>query len=120
MRRVVAIAIALSALHSTAKANAQTPTWTEDIAPLMQDKCMNCHRPGEVAPMSLLTYNDARPWARSIQRMVEERIMPPWHADPQFGDFGNNRRMTQRQIDMITEWAAAGAPRGEGTWTPPD
>jgi hypothetical protein len=123
MRNVVSIAIALlalSAFHSTAQANAQAPTWTEDIAPLMQDKCMNCHRPGEVAPMSLLTYNDVRPWARSIERMVESRIMPPWHADPQFGDFGNNRRMTQRQIDLISEWVAAGAPHGEGTWTPPD
>lgn len=119
MRRVVSIAIASVALGAV-HARAQAPTWTADIAPLMQDKCMNCHRPGEVAPMSLLTYNDARPWARSIQRMVEERIMPPWHADPDYGVFGNNRRMTQRQIDMVTEWVEAGAPHGDGTWTPPD
>ena len=70
--------------------------------------------------MSLLTYENVRPWARSIQRMTADRIMPPWHADPQYGEFGNNRRMTQRQIDMIAEWVAAGAPHGPGTYTPPD
>jgi hypothetical protein len=113
-------AVAAGIVALVPAADAQTPTWTENIAPLMQDKCMNCHRPGEVAPMSLLTYADVRPWARSIRRMVEERIMPPWHADPQYGDFGNNRRMTQRQIDMIGEWVDAGAPQGPGVWTPPD
>jgi hypothetical protein len=123
--KIHSLGIALSAAFALAAvapsaADAQSPTWTADIAPLMQDKCMNCHRPGEVAPMSLLTYADVRPWARSIQRMTADRIMPPWHADPQYGEFGNNRRMTQRQIDMIGEWVAAGAPHGPGEWTPPD
>src|SRR5512134_4185543 len=111
---LVALGAAQASAQTTAQASTAAPTWTENIAPLMQDKCMNCHRPGEVAPMSLLTYADVRPWARSIRSMVDARIMPPWHADPQYGDFGNNRRMTQRQIDMIGERVDAGAPHGPG------
>lgn len=105
----------------TGDARAQdVPTWTDDVAPLVRDNCMNCHRPGEVAPMSLLTYDDVVPWARSIRLMVEDRVMPPWHADPAYGDFGNNRRMTPRQIETIAQWVEAGTPHGEGAFTPPE
>ena len=120
MTRIHSLGLAVAVALGAAQAQAQVPTWTQDIAPLMQDKCMNCHRPGEVAPMSLLTYENVRPWARSIRQMVEERIMPPWHADPQYGEFGNNRRMTPRQIEMVSQWVAAGAPRGPGEYTPPE
>jgi len=95
------------------------PTWTDDIGPLMSQSCMNCHRPGQIAPMSLLTYEEVLPWVRSIRLMVRNRIMPPWHADPRYGDFGNDRRLSDEQVDMMVQWVGAGAPRGEGTFTQP-
>lgn len=116
---LVTVAVALVGGASPAAAQS-APTWTEDVAPIMRDKCMNCHRPGQVAPMSLLTYEDAAPWARSIRLMVRDRIMPPWHADPAYGDFGNNRRMTDKQVNTIVRWAEAGTPHGPGEFTPPD
>lgn len=96
------------------------PTWTGEVGPLLARSCMNCHRPSQVAPMSLLTYEEARDWAPLIKIMVEERIMPPWHADPRHGDFGNDRRLSDQEIATIARWVDAGAPRGEGEFTPPE
>jgi len=90
------------------------PTFNKDIAPILFDRCVACHRPGEVAPMSLLSYGDARPWAASIKRMVQTRRMPPWPADPQFGDFKNNRRLSEEQVATIVAWVDGGAPEGDG------
>ena len=70
--------------------------------------------------MSLLTYDEAQPWARSIRLMVQDRIMPPWHATPEYGEFGNNRRMTPRQIQTVVDWVEGGTPEGPGDWTPPE
>ncbi len=95
------------------------PTWVADVGPIMADKCMNCHRPGQIAPMNLLTYEDVRPWAPSIGMMVAESIMPPRHADPQYGVFGNDRRLSDAQVRAIVDWVDAGAPRGQGEFTPP-
>ncbi len=95
------------------------PTWTRDVGPLLADSCMSCHRPGEVAPMSLLSYEEARPWAKSIRQVVRERIMPPWKADPRYGRFSNDRRLTGEQVRTIEEWVSGGAPRGEGDFTSP-
>jgi hypothetical protein len=121
MRTVLAVGVLSTLVLGATGLQAQdVPTWTADVGPLMLDKCMNCHRSGEVAPMSLLTYEEVRPWARSIRSMVEARIMPPWHADPAYGEFGNNRRMTQMQINTISTWVAAGMPRGEGAFAAPD
>ena len=99
--------------------NASAPTWTRDVGPLMATSCMSCHRPGEVAPMSLLSYEEARPWARSIRQVVREGIMPPWKADPRYGRFSNDRRLTGEQVRKIMDWVAADAPRGDGEFTPP-
>src|ERR1700720_3815640 len=66
-------------------------TFSKDIAPIFQRVCQNCHRPGSIAPMSLLSYKDARPWARSIKEKVATGVMPPWHADPHYGSFANDR-----------------------------
>src|SRR5262249_30655691 len=77
-----------------------------------QRNCQSCHRPGQIGPMSLLTYQDARPWARSIKAKVEARQMPPWFADPQHGQFANDRSLKQSEIDTIVKWADAGAPQG--------
>src|SRR5438132_3854211 len=88
-------------------------TFTRDVAPIFYNRCVECHRPGEIAPMSLLTYNEARPWARSIKEKVVGRTMPPWLADPSFGHFANDRRLSQKEIDTISAWVDAGAPRGD-------
>src|SRR5262249_11327942 len=69
--------------------------------------------PGDIAPMSLLTYRDARPWARSIRQRVVDREMPPWHADPKYGTFSNDRRLSDEDVATIDAWAAHGAPEGD-------
>src|SRR5690348_3848540 len=89
------------------------PTFNKDIAPILYANCASCHRPGEVAPFSLLTYQDAAKRAALISGAVTQRFMPPWKAEPGFGDFAGERRLTQAQIAMIQEWAKAGAPEGD-------
>src|SRR5436305_11597398 len=90
------------------------PTFNKDVAPILFANCIACNRPGEIAPMSLLTYQDARPWAKGIKAKVSAREMPPWFADPQYGKFKNARGLTQAQIDTLVAWADAGAPQGTG------
>jgi hypothetical protein len=89
------------------------PTFSADVAPIVYAKCASCHRPGEVAPMSLITYKDVRPWAGAIREKVQSRAMPPWHADRRYGTFRNDQSLTQPEIDTIVNWARAGAPEGD-------
>ena len=93
-------------------------TFTKDVAPIFYNRCAECHRPGEIAPMSLLTYNEARPWAKAIKQKVADGSMPPWLASPENKHFKNDRRMTQNEIDTITAWVDAGAPKGEDRFLP--
>ena len=95
-----------------AGASAGEVTFNKDVAPIFFNKCTECHRPGEIAPMSLLTYNVARPWARAIREKVLNREMPPWHADPSHGEFANDRSLTRREIDTIAAWVDSGAKQG--------
>lgn len=90
------------------------PTFTKDIAPIFQQKCEACHRPGYIAPMSLVTYQEGGPWARSIRQRVATRQMPPWHIDKAVGiqEFKNDRSLTNEEIDTIVRWIDNGAPRG--------
>jgi hypothetical protein len=88
-------------------------TFTKDVAPILHAKCVTCHRAGEVAPMPLLTFADARPWARSIKTKVAARQMPPWFADPHVGTFANDPRLSDAEIATITKWVDAGAPQGD-------
>jgi hypothetical protein len=88
-------------------------TFTRDVAPILYSKCVSCHRAGEVAPMPLLSYEDTRPWARAIKQKVVLRQMPPWFADPQFGTFANDPSLTVKEIETISRWVDAGAPRGD-------
>jgi hypothetical protein len=108
--------VAACVLSSSALAGAQTVTFVRDVAPLLQAKCQECHRPGTGAPMSLVTYQEVRPWARAIKRSVSRREMPPWHIDRHAGiqHFKNDRSLTADQIDLLVKWADAGAPEGEG------
>ena len=89
-------------------------TFTKDVAPIFQQNCQACHRPGSIAPMSLLTYEDARPWARSIKNQVILRQMPPWFIDKSVGvqHFSNDRSLADRDIATIVAWVDAGAPQG--------
>ena len=92
---------------------AAVPTFSKDVAPIVQQRCQLCHRPGEAAPFSLLTYKEARPWAASIKEAVQTRKMPPWFADPHYGKFANDRTMPQKDIDTIVAWVNGGAPEGD-------
>ena len=104
--------ILVSGIGVVAAGQESVPTFTKDVAPILYENCVRCHRPGEVAPMSLTSYQEARPWARSIKAKVAAREMPPWFADPAFGSFRNDARLTQDEIDTIGAWADAGAPEG--------
>ena len=88
------------------------PTFNKDIAPILYDNCATCHRPGEVAPFSLLTYQDAAKRASLIATVTKKRYMPPWKPEPGYGSFDHTRRLTDEQIAQIQEWAEAGAPEG--------
>ena len=103
-----------SAAALIAQAGTPAPTFNQDVAPVLLTHCASCHRPGEVAPMSLLTYAETRPYAAAIKRMVESRRMPPWPADPQFGEFKNNHRLSDAEIKTLVAWAESGAPQGLG------
>jgi hypothetical protein len=113
--RPLLIAVALcasAAVAPKAQAPAAAPTFSKDVAPIFYKSCTSCHRPGEIAPMSLLSYRDARPWAKSIATRVAAGSMPPWHADPMHGQFLNDRRLTDADRDTILGWANGGAPEG--------
>ena len=115
---VVAILPALAVAADTAK---PAPTFAKDVAPLFQEKCQECHRPGTAAPMSLVSYEETRPWAKSIRQRVITRNMPPWHLDQTVGiqHFQNDRSLTDAQIATIVGWADAGAPLGNPKDMPP-
>ncbi|REJ73878.1 MAG: hypothetical protein DWQ36_10450 [Acidobacteria bacterium] len=89
------------------------PTYAADVEPILRRHCVSCHRAGEIAPMSLLTYDEVRPWARSIRAAVAERVMPPWHADSSKVEYANDRSLDPAAIDTISRWVAAGAPLGD-------
>lgn len=108
----LAVAVPLAAAPST-----ETPTWT-DVAPILEAHCLRCHTPGSVAPMSLRTYAEARPWAKAIRRNVEAGSMPPWFADPEVGHFANDPRLSAEEIETIVAWVGAGAAAGEGGHSP--
>src|ERR1035438_5331158 len=94
-------------------ANAATPTFNKDVLPILQKHCQECHRPGEMAPMSLLDYTAARPWAKAMKTAVVTEKMPPWFADANVGHFANDRRLSKAEIDTLVSWADNGAPEGD-------
>lgn len=117
---VAAVLMAGLALIARSAASSRPPvTFNKDIAPILFKSCANCHRPGEAAPFSLLSYKDARPWAKSIREQVVSRQMPPWHADPHVGAWANDRRLSQAEIDKISAWVDGGAPEGQAKDLPP-
>ncbi len=93
--------------------------FSKDVAPIIYQKCAECHRPGEAAPMSLLSYKEARPWAKSIREKVARREMPHWDADPNHGQFANDPRLSQQEIETIVSWVDNGAKEGNPKDLPP-
>src|SRR5437016_9548555 len=107
----VVLGAGLAVTASSARAQTDEVTFTKDVAPILQRSCQTCHRPDSIAPMSLLTYEQARPWAKAIRENVLRRNMPPWHIDPNIGiqDFTNNIALSDQEIATIAEWVDAGA-----------
>src|SRR5215470_4724024 len=109
------ISVAGLALGIAAIAAPPTPsvTFNKDVLPILQKQCQNCHRPGEVAPMSFLSYKETRPWASAIKSAVLTNKMPPWFADPSVGHFSNERRLTATERATLVAWVESGAPEGD-------
>ena len=108
-------ALAQSAVSEAPVAEDTAPTFSRDVAPILQRSCQRCHQPTGIGPMSLLTYREVRPWARSIRDRVERRLMPPWHLDPTVGIQGykNDISLTPDEIDTVVRWVDTGAPEGD-------
>jgi hypothetical protein len=117
---LVAVAGASRQMQAAPQSIDSAPTFTRDVAPILYTNCVTCHRPGEIAPMSLITYQDVRPWARAITKQIADGAMPPWHADAPTGTFSNERKLTAAEKATLERWAAAGAPEGNpGDLKPP-
>ncbi|OFW44680.1 MAG: hypothetical protein A3J29_12575 [Acidobacteria bacterium RIFCSPLOWO2_12_FULL_67_14b] len=110
---VVAAVLAGSPSGQAAGSAQAAPTFTKDVAPIFYSRCVECHRPTMFAPMSLVKFEEARPWARSIRQRVATRTMPPWGADPAHGVFKNDPRLSDKEIATILAWVDAGAPKGD-------
>ena len=106
-------ALTAAAPQAPKTAAAGVPTYTKDVAPILFKNCTGCHRPGEIAPMSLLTFDDVRPRAKDIRDKIDEGVMPPWHADMPHGTFLNERGLTEQEKSTIFRWVANGAPKGD-------
>jgi hypothetical protein len=104
-------ALAFAALPSVLAASTSA-TFYQDALPILQARCQECHRPGEAAPFSLMSYQEARPWAKAIRAAVATKKMPPWFANPAHGKFGNDRSMPADEIAMLTRWVDQGAKEG--------
>ena len=107
------------AVRGAAQSQTPVPTFTKDVAPILFKNCTSCHRPGEIAPMSLLTYEDARPYARAIFEETRDGHMPPWHAEAPEGTFTNERRLSDAEKNILMKWATNGAPKGNAADMPP-
>ncbi len=122
MKRTLSLLVAVVSVGTGLTAGsgaAEVPTFAKDVAPILFANCASCHRPGDIAPMSLLSYREARPWSRAIKEKVVSREMPPWHAAPGGVPIRNTRSLTDEQIDTIAAWADGGAPRGDEADLPP-
>src|SRR5262245_55633016 len=113
IRRAAMLIVGLTAIvvlaNAADKAHEARLTFTKDVAPILYKSCVICHRAGETAPMSLVTYKEVRPWAKSIREKVVSREMPPWFADPNHGQFANDARLQPEEIETIRAWVDAGA-----------
>ena len=120
MTRVACLLVGVARDRRRRARGRRRPTFTKDVAPIVFNNCATCHRAGEVAPMTLTSYEDVRPWAKVIKNKVVSREMPPWGADPAHSlKMRNDRSLTQAQIDTIVAWVDGGAPKGSDADLPP-
>src|SRR5215471_21446282 len=114
---VIPLCVGICAMVLAGRADETAPgteaTYYQDVAPILEKHCVSCHRPNDIAPMSLVTYDEVLPFARMIRENVVQRKMPPWHADPAFGEFTNDARLKETDIATIVAWVKGGAKRGE-------
>jgi hypothetical protein len=113
------VLMGMAAMAADTTTSSPAVTFNKDVLPILQRNCQTCHRPGQVAPMSFLTYQSTRPWAKAMKAAVAARKMPPWFADPQVGHFSNDRSLKQSEIDTIAKWADNGAAEGDAQDAPP-
>jgi hypothetical protein len=119
MFRTCAIPVVLFGIPAFAASTATPVSFHKDVEPILQKHCQGCHRPGEIGPFSLLSYNEARPWAKAIKVAVATEKMPPWFADARYGHFANDRRLSPAEIGTLTAWADNGAIEGDLKDAPP-
>lgn len=115
----VVVAGHVSAPAAMAQTAAASPTFTKDVLPILQRSCQKCHRPNSMAPMALMTYEDVRPWGRSIKARVTAREMPPWHVDRSIGEYLDDPSLSDQEIATVAKWVDAGSPRGNPADAPP-
>jgi len=117
---VVLVLLAPTIFAQSRTEKAGSPTFYEDVLPILEERCQVCHRPGEIAPFSLVTYRQTKAWAKLLRDSVERRKMPPWFADSCCGNFANDASLSPAQIQTITGWVTAGTPGGDPHDAPPD
>src|SRR5919198_1016214 len=110
---ILGLAAMTVSMRATAGEDSTPVTFYKDVLPILQKNCQSCHRPGEIAPMPFLTYKDTRPWAKAIKAAVVSRQMPPWFADPGYGHFANDKRLTEAEIATLGAWVDGGAVEGD-------
>ncbi|MGH9840253.1 MAG: hypothetical protein ACREEM_15835, partial [Blastocatellia bacterium] len=113
------LAASTTEANSNDKFTAKQATFSKDVAPILFKNCAQCHKADDITPFSVLSYKDVRPWAKSIKEKVVTREMPPWHADPHFGKFENEARLTDAEIATIVAWVDGGAKEGNPKEMPP-
>src|SRR6201982_2834388 len=107
------VLMAMAAMAADTSTSSPAVTFNKDILPILQKNCQTCHRPGQIGPMSFLTYQSTRPWAKAMKAAVLSRKMPPWFADPQYGHFANDRSLKQSEIETLVKWVDGGAQEGD-------
>ena len=115
---IAGVLVTAVSIRATTEEAVQPVTFNKDVLPILQKNCQSCHRPGQIAPMSFLTYKDVRPWAKAMKAAVVSRKMPPWFADPQFSHFANDRSLKPNDIETISKWADSGAQEGDAKTAP--
>src|SRR5215468_9530186 len=115
---MTALGTEVASVSSTSDQTAAV-TFNKDILPILEKNCQGCHQPGAAAPMSFLTYESTRPWAKAMKAAVLNKQMPPWFADPHYGEFRNAPKLTESDAHMIATWADTGANEGNSADKPP-
>ena len=116
--RFIALGLVCATAGFAANTGSTQVTYYKDVLPVLQKNCQNCHRPGEAGPMSFMSYESTRPWAKAIKAAVLTKKMPPWYADPHYGKFSNDRTMAQNDINTLIAWVDTGAKPGNAKDAP--